>query len=143
MGQMMSLSIMKNPGEDKWDAAAGDYNLDFVIEGKDFDAIQRVIDVSFPPTERLENEGYDDYEKRLKERYLSAASEKGYPLLGRIWDWYDDAVYLSSDVARLRDECLKAQSESRAPEIVGAMNKLMTACERALALNSGIFVGAD
>ncbi len=142
MGQMLSISIMKNPNGE-WDEAQGDHNLDFIIDGKDFTEIQKVVDVLSSQTKQLEDESFDDYEERLKISYFKAASEKGYEMLGRIWYWYDDAIYLFSDVSQLHEECSRAKDEPRNLDAIIALDKILVACDEALKTKSGIFLGCD
>ena len=133
-----SISIMKDPSGG-WDATQGDHHLDFDFDGIDFDELINLLNIKLPPAKRLEGESSYDYDERLKKEYFDAAKEKGYEMLGRFWFFYDDAVYLPSDVNQLSDECLKLKEKTQNPGALKALNKLITACNEALKTDSGIF----
>ncbi len=45
---------------------------------------------------------------RIKfQRHLS-----DYPMLGRMWEFYNDAWYAPEEIDRLREECLKVQAST-------------------------------
>ena len=54
-----------------------------------------------------------------------------YPMLGRIWDNYDDYIFTPEEIGKLRDECLKLKVGISEPNAVKALRKLVYACDEA------------
>jgi hypothetical protein len=139
---MFDVVIMKNPlGE--WNIKNGDRQTDLFIDWKEFEAIQNFINVKLPPFEKLEGESWLEHNDKLKKRFINAASEKGYEMLGRFWYEYDDAFYLSSELGKLREECLKIINVSQNSDLISAANKILEACDDAAKTDSGLLFGCD
>ena len=139
---MLDIVIKKDPSGE-WNSEEGDRHTDLAIDGYEFEEIQKFVDVSLPQTEQPEDEKWIDYHQRLKDEYLKAASEKDYEMLGRIWDWYDDAIYYPSELNQLREECLRVKEKSQNPSLTIAVNKILAACDDAMTTNSGLLFGCD
>ncbi len=137
-----SIFIEKNLGGE-WDAAQGDRVLDFEFNGIDFDELRNLIGIKLSPIEKIEGESYINRQERLKQMYFEAAKKRGYKMLGRIWYFYDDAIYLSSEINQLLEECLKLKDKARNSGQSAAVDKLIIACNEALKTESGIFLGSD
>src|SRR5829696_8333634 len=58
--------------------------------------------------EMQDGEDYSAYRLREYERFQICTSR--FPMLGRIFDMYEDAGYTSDEVGQLREQCLKLQS---------------------------------
>lgn len=148
-----SVSILKNPvfvWNDKlkcevpsWNKDQGDRNLDFIFNGKDFDALQTFLNVQLSSADPCKDENFGDYQDREKNEYLKAAKEKGYGMLGRFWFFYDDAIYFPSEVIQLQEECLKIKNKSKNFDLIKAIDKILLACKEALNTKSGIYFGCD
>ncbi len=146
-----SISIHKNPvfvwderrqcETVNWDETQGDRVLDF--DFYEFNELQNFLAIKLSPTKQCEDEDYGNYQERLKNECLKAAKEKGYEMLGRFWFWYDDAIYFSSEIIQLREECLKVKSNSQNSALITGMNKILNACDEALKTDSGIYFGCD
>ena len=139
---MIDIVIMKNP-LDEWHPEEGDRQTDFGLEWDEVEEIQKFINVPPSTIKQLKNEGYGNYQDRLKEEYLKTATQNGYEMLGRIWYYYDDAVYQSSEVNQLRNECVKVINESQNSKLTMILNKILTVCDDAMKTNSGLFFGCD
>lgn len=148
-----SISIIKNPiyvwDERRqckvinWSESRGDHNLDFAFDHRDFIELQNFLDVKLPPIDKIEGEDYIEYNDRIKDKYVDKARERGYQMLGRIWDWYDSVIYLPNEIKLLLEECLKLKEKSQNSYQLVAINKLIMACKEALKTDSGIFLGSD
>ena len=148
-----SISIIKNPifVWDKrrecrvvnWDENSGDHNLNFDLDYEDFYELQNFLDVHLTRTKQAKNESFLEHHEQLKTEYLKIAKEKGFEMLGRFWYEFDDAVYLSNEVIKLRNECLRIKSISQNPDLTLAVDKILSACDDALKTNSGLFFGCD
>jgi hypothetical protein len=139
---MFDIVIMRNPPGD-WSTEEGDRQTNLAIDGSDFLAIQKFIDVSIEPVEYSKDEVWIEYHQWQKERYLNAAAEKGYEMLGRFWYEYDDAVYLSQEINQLREECLKVKNSSQNLDLIIAADKILEACDEASKTGSGLLFGCD
>jgi hypothetical protein len=74
---------------------------------------------------------FDLNESREKNRELFSQSIPEYPMLGQIWDNYEDYVFTPEEIVKLRNECLKLKAEVTEPEAVKALRKLIYACDEA------------
>lgn len=137
-----NISIKKNP-EGIWDLSQGDHRLNFNFGGKDFDELNNLLNVKLAPTKKSDSEDYVDYNERLKRRYIKVATEKGYKMLGRFSDCYENVIFLSSETEELLEECLKLKEKTKNSDAIIALDKLIKTCNEALKTNSGIFFGSD
>ena len=143
------VCIMKNPVYEwteenpvsNWDESQGDHHLDFDFNGKDFNALQTFLDIKLSPAEK--GADFGDNLEQAKNAYISAAKKKGYEMLGRFWFYWDNVVFLPSEIARLRRECFKVKVKSQDADLMTAIDKILTACDDALETGSGIFFGCD
>lgn len=145
------ISIMKNPAwewtednpVDNWDESRGDHPLGFEFDGIDFDELHNFLDIKLLTTKRTDGESCVDYENRMKIEYSIIAREKGYEMLGRIWYWYENVSYFPSEINQLLEECLRFKENARNSAQLVASDKLITACNKALQISSGIFLASD
>ncbi len=146
-----SISVMKNPIDewtednpvDNWDETQGDHHFDFDFDYDDFSALINYLGIELQETKQREDESYVECQERLKNEYLKISKEKGYEMLGRIWYWYESASYLPSEINQLLEECLEFKKQSQNQNQLTAAEKLVTASNEALRINSGIFLGSD
>ena len=116
-----SLHIFLARGADPDSEEAIDVRLDF--HGVDWWTLfVNVLHVPISDWDDLSREG-----QRVK--FRQALPE--YPMLGRIWDIYEDAAFLPEEVPQLRSECLRVRSEATQPEAVKALRKSIYACDEA------------
>ena len=94
-----------------------------------------------PKREMLEGEDITAFEKREHERFQHCTA--GFPLLGRMFTMFRDANYYSDEVGQLREQCLKLQSETSHEGGRRALDKLILACDKALAANMGLILISD
>ncbi len=147
------ISVIKNPiyiwderrecDVINWDESQGDRHLNFNFDYQDFEELRNFLDIKLSRAKRREDESYIEHEERLKNQYLEVANEKGYEMLGRIWYWYESVSYLPSEIDQLLNECLKLKNNYQNPNLLTAIDKLITACNEAHKTNSGIFLGSD
>ena len=146
-----NICIVKNPAWEwteenpvsHWDESQGDHHLNLDFDGNDFDELHNFLDINLPPTKQLDGESYDDHENRIKNEYLKVAKEKGYEMLGRIWYWYENVSYFPSEINQLLEECLRFKEKAQNSAQVTASDKLITACNEAMKISSGIFLASD
>lgn len=138
---MFDIVIMKDPlGE--WNVKNGDRQADLFIDWEEFEAIQNFLGVKLS-LKRLENESWQDHNDKLKESYIKAASEKGFEMLGRFWYEYDDAVFQSSELSKLSEECLRIKNVSQNSDLISAADKILKVCDDAAKTDSGLLFGCD
>lgn len=146
-----NICIKKNPAWEwteenpvsNWDETQGDHHLGLDFDGNDFNELHNFLGIKLPPTKRLDGESYDDHENRIKNEYLNAAKEKDYEMLGRIWYWYENVSYFPSEINQLLEECLRFKEKAQNSAQLAASEKLITACNEALKISSGIFLASD
>ena len=85
-----------------------------------------------------DSETYEEY-------YLRRISsfEKKYPLIIRIRDYYEDALFSKQEVSGLINEILSLQNVVEGKQSVGFLNQLLAASEKAISRDSGIKLVAD
>jgi len=74
-------------------------------------------------------EDITEYHERNRRKF--AQSIPTNPMLGRIFDMYEDYLYTLDEVPRLRVECLKVMATVRDSEALKALRKLVFACDQA------------
>ena len=77
----------------------------------------------------IQGEDINEFHERNRRKFQESISE--YPLLGRIFDRYEDVVYEAEEVNQLRDECLRAREGTNHAGAIKALNKLTLACNKA------------
>lgn len=65
------------------------------------------------------------------------------PLLRRLKEEYEDAVFSPDEVGALREECLKVRAGTDDAQALSALEKLTRACDEALKERSGLFFASD
>jgi hypothetical protein len=124
------------------DAGVNSYLND--LEGKEWAALFKDVlrcpvslDQPYSPGDNL-NERHEKF--RLK--FQQAIPE--HPMLARIWDTYIDITYEPEEIGELRDECLKTQAIAAShPVALKGLSKLISACDEALRLESGLLLSSD
>jgi hypothetical protein len=91
--------------------------------------------------EYVQGEDIEEYHERNRRRFTNSLSM--YPLLARMFDMYEDAVYESSEVGPLRDECLKARRSTNHEDAIRAVDKVIFACNKATDCGLGLLFISD
>jgi hypothetical protein len=104
---------------------AGDRVLDFNFEYDDFEALQNFLYINLSPVEQREDEDCANFSRRRENNFLESAKGKGFPMLGRFWDWYNCATYFSSEISTLKMECLKIKNGAPSEHLLKAVNKIL------------------
>lgn len=80
-----------------------------------------------------------------RERYRVAFQNSipQYPLLGRMWDTYADAIYDHSEIKQLRDECSAVRAGTSDVFAGQGLEKLIDACDEALESGCGLYLASD
>lgn len=76
-----------------------------------------------------------------RQRFEKHLSE--YPMLGRIFDMFEYALYEKIDVGQLREECLRLKSIASFIEASGALEKLIEGCNQATSNESALLMVPD
>jgi len=66
-----------------------------------------------------------------------------YPMLARMWNTFEDVIYESKEIPKLRDECLRVSSITANQQALFGLNKLLQACDEAIANQAGIYMSCD
>lgn len=113
----------------------GNRFLGIDFHGGDWKALFfRVLDCpkyTWPPIE------HEEYRERFQKHLAD------YPMLGRIWDMYEDALYRAEEVEAFRKECLRVQMITSNGEALAGLRKLIFACDEASKAGTGIGLIAD
>jgi hypothetical protein len=144
----LQIAVIMNPfDEDSWDKAKGDHHTDLEIEGQEWEEL--IFNVLQAPEfqEYVEGEDVDVYYERQEKLLREYLTEKGYPMLGRMWCsfiwWNRDINYSPTDVHQLLAECLKLQKKAESVYALSALEKLIAACCEALEYKSGLCLLSD
>jgi hypothetical protein len=120
----------------------GDVDLNIDFTGPDWKAL--FYDLLNCPKVEPYVQGEDIYEYDERNRAAFRQSIPEYPMLGRIWNMYEDVGYTAEQVRQLRDECLKLQATATAnPHAIEALGKLILACNEAIKMGRGLFLVSD
>lgn len=137
----MSLHIgVKKEPRGRWDEKKGDRHLHLFITDREWE--QLFHDVLLVPI----NEPYihsDEQDEHFKMLFQENLKDKGYEMLGRIWDVYDDVFYFPSDINKLLEECLEVQQKTENIVVIAILEKIIFACQEALKVKSGLSLRAD
>jgi hypothetical protein len=90
---------------------------------------------------RAEGESYVEHLERYRKKFQHAIPN--YPMLGRIWDIYEDVSYTPGEVKQLHEECLRVKTYTSHPDALRALRKLIFACDEALKVGQGLFLASD
>lgn len=141
VGGSLRVAVMRNPVGD-WDTKQGDRHLNIDIEPDEWEALFfDALDASW--ADRIEGEDGWAYLERQRKLFGQALSAKGYEMLGRIWEIYQDAAYLPSEVGKLREESLSVQKMTDDAAALEALRKILFACDEAQRIDSGIRMLSD
>src|SRR5687767_10140712 len=58
----------------------------------------------------IHGEDITEHTERFRRKFQKHLS--GFPKLGRMWDFYNDAWYEPEEIVQLREECLRAQGKT-------------------------------
>lgn len=83
----------------------------------------------------------NQWHERVRLKFQKAIPD--YPLLGRIWDTSIDITYQMEEIKQLRDECLRVQASTSNEKALAGLTKLISACEQASMLGSGLLLACD
>lgn len=84
---------------------------------------------------------FDEHFERQRVKFQQSIPD--FPMLGRIFNMYEDVIYGPTDVKRLRDECLTTQASTTNTHTLEALNKLIHASDEALKVGLGLYLAAD
>lgn len=140
----LRLTIMRNPFDgDSFDTTKGDHHTDLEISDDEWaELFFSVLQVP-KNQEFIDGEDTEKYNERQEVRFKRYLKTKGYPMLGRIWNMYRDANYLSTENNQLLEECLKLQKKPENVHALSALGKLIAACYEATKSGSGLAVISD
>lgn len=93
------------------------------------------------PAEDFRRGKWDDLMAQF-ERSVEQATAN-LPMLRRLKEEYEDAVYSPEEVSVLREECLKVRAGTDDLQALSALETLIHACEEALKEGSGLFFASD
>lgn len=79
------------------------------------------------------------------ERYKLAFEQSipAYPLLARMWNTYADVLYVSAEIAGLREECISIRQSTSEEPAGQALEKLIKACDKSLTSHRGLYLASD
>jgi hypothetical protein len=144
VGGRLDIVIMMNPSGE-WDEKQGDHPTNFTIGASEWEALFFDLDALGLPGWETQVDGEDScqYHERQKILFQQNAKNKGYEMLGRIWDTYQDAEYLPSEVSQLLEECTRLKQGTSNSKALSALENLISACHEALKISSGLRLLSD
>lgn len=142
MGGILDIAIKRNP-DGEWDPTAGDYHSDLGIDAVEWEKL--FFDSLGAPKWEIFTEGEDvnQYYERQKTLFQKVLTNKGYPMMGRIWRIYQDVEYYPFEISQLLSECIEIQEAIDDPKAHATLDKLISACADALKTNSGLVLLSD
>jgi hypothetical protein len=123
----LSIAVVRDPA--RWDEAAGDRHTGVCFNYEDWEFI--FCDVLHCPEGEPYMQGEDVNDHWERNRRLFQQSIPEYPMLGRIFDMYEDYVFTPEEVGRLREECLRVKSIASNPSAELGLRKLIYVCDEA------------
>lgn len=138
----LDIVVTKNPTEN-WDSKQGDHFTGMQIKPDEWEDLFQNVLQSPQIRFNVGNETFNTYYERQRTVFQSDLENKGFEMLGRIWDIYQDAYYMPSEINKLLEECLKIQQVSQSAKAMSALKKIICACRKALDTKSGIFFASD
>lgn len=141
MSGRLSIYLVSDPTEWHGGVDRGDRYLQLYLDGPEWEALFFDTLGCPEPEPYIEGENPEEADNRLRVKFQQAIPQ--YPMLSRLWDPYRHAGYNLDQVKRLRDECLKIQSDANNSWASAALGKLIQACEEAIMNRQGLFFVAD
>jgi hypothetical protein len=100
-------------------------------------------DVAFPEPERGETEERDEFLKRWELDFAQHMSGLGFELLGRIWHYNMDVFYYPREIEGLLAECRELKKHVGSKLGKSGLQILISSCEEAIRVGSGIWLISD
>ena len=140
----LQIAVMMDPfDEDSWDTTKGDHYTDLEIEGREWEELFFNVLQAPEGQKYIDGEDIQKYYEHQENLFKENLTDKGYPMLGRIWWMFRDTNYLPSEVHQLLAECLKLQKKTENVYALSTLGKLIAACYEALKINSGLCFLSD
>jgi hypothetical protein len=140
MSGSLDLHIVHDPNG-QYDAAKGDRYLGIAFEPTEWEAVFFKV-LHCPEAEPfIQGEDLDEYYERYRRRFQQAIAD--YPMLGRIWDMYEDVCYMPEEMNLLQNECRRVQTRTSNAYALEGLRKLRFACNEALKLGMGLYMASD
>jgi hypothetical protein len=105
-----------------------DKHLDLSFNGQEWDSI--FIETLGCPSEVT---GQSEFKEAMKE----------YPMLGRMWDLYEDIVYAPNEVSLLNEECLQVKAMTSNQVAQQGLRKLLFSCDEAARSHCGLLLASN
>jgi hypothetical protein len=136
----LDIHIMFDPmGE--YDESKGDRYLQLKLEGQEWIAIFFDVlgcsDIEYP----INGKGSEFYIEQLKNTFQQTLTD--YPMLGRIYDTYQDTMFKLTEVDQLLNECKKVYGSTNNQTALNGVRKLIVACNEAIKNRMGLFLASD
>jgi hypothetical protein len=87
------------------------------------------------------DEDIDAHTERQRQLFKQSIPE--YPMLGRIWDMFEDVSYNSEESKQLREECLKLKSLTTNLRAIRGLEKLIAASDEAIIADTALWLASD
>ncbi len=123
----LDTALVQDPA--RWNEGAGDRYIGVCFIDEDWESIFRQVLHCSEGEPYVEGE--DVHQHWERNRRLFQKSIPDYPMLGRIFDMYEDYVFTPTEVGRLRVECLKVKAMAANEAADLGLRKLIYACDEA------------
>jgi len=141
----LSIHMMRDPSFEAFSRGLsnGDRYLNLWIKGEEWGALFLNVlgcpDVTDVP--RLPNEGDAEWQRRYAMKFQQAIPN--LPMLSRIWDVFIYVSFRPEEIEALRSECLTVQHNTSDEKAQLALSKLLSACDEASRVGSGLLFVPD
>ena len=135
---------LKKDAEGNWNDATGDRFSGLQLTGPEWHHIFNVV-LQVPDQFDTTGEQRDIYEyfTSQERQFQDFVTEKGFRMLSRIRDLYQDVVFHSGDIESLRNECVALGKSTDDELALSGLAKLSLMCEEALESSSGLVLISD
>ena len=120
---------------------ADDVYVGFDFHWNDWEALFRTALNAAERDEYVQGEDIDEFHERNRRKFKDSIPD--YPLLGRMFDMYEDAAFEATELECLRSECLRVCNDAIHNDAVRAANRIILACNKASESGLGLLFISD
>lgn len=121
----LHIAVVHDPAQ--WSEDAGDRDIRICFNSDDWESV--FLKSLHCPVREPYSQGEDVNDWKERNRICFQRAIPQFPMLGRIFDMYEDYLFTPSEVEQLRAECLKAKAVALNPRANLGLRKMIHACE--------------
>lgn len=136
----LHICVVRDPAH--WDEAQGDRHIERLdLHETDWEAVFYDVLGCSKGEPYVRGEDITEHTERSR-RYFQQCIPQ-YPMLGRIFDMYEDYVFTPEEVGRLREECQMVRASTSNPGADKALRKLIYGCDEASKVGGCLLFSCD